>query len=348
MSALKRLRVDERSERVSWRNPEFADWKLTWRSGSPSEQESWDVHRCIISGGERPALFFVGAARNGAYESRSTELSTLLPAACKSHVPSFLDFVYVGSAGEMQPKDVMPLLKIADVLQCPKLYNLLIDFIDKEALGQTSGALEVMLKDACVLELLNVAESIGNLVPSRLLTALDFDLLEVDSPNLIRAVARKIAGARLSTWGAFAGHGQVTAEGSLAIAVLPGEISRKMYWCHATGYGQVFAKTQSWRLRVDRVRSQHTSLVFGIVAHDRPSLASHPRSGDLITTSFKTCAFAIFAYGDGVADGSSYHVNVSQDCDWKQTAAFPQRELRRGDIISIIFFLSRQWLRRRH
>ena len=67
MNALKRLKVDEQEALINWRNPRFADWKLTWQGGS-SETKSWEVHRCVLVGGARSAQFFVGATREGAYD----------------------------------------------------------------------------------------------------------------------------------------------------------------------------------------------------------------------------------------------------------------------------------------
>eukprot|EP00933_Yihiella_yeosuensis_P003552 TRINITY_DN10651_c3_g1_i1.p1 TRINITY_DN10651_c3_g1~~TRINITY_DN10651_c3_g1_i1.p1 ORF type:complete len:103 (+),score=20.00 TRINITY_DN10651_c3_g1_i1:38-346(+) len=96
MSSFKRLKVSEdNAERVDWRNPRFSDWKLTW-SSSPecSEAKSWPVHRCVLVGGERAAHFFCGATREGAYDSDSTDLSALLPEACKAYMDQALDFIY--------------------------------------------------------------------------------------------------------------------------------------------------------------------------------------------------------------------------------------------------------------
>ena len=62
-----------------------------------------------------------------------------------------LDFIYGGPLGELAAKNVMPLMKIADVLQCPQLQNDLIDHTEQKGLTK-AGTIEVLLKDACTLD----------------------------------------------------------------------------------------------------------------------------------------------------------------------------------------------------
>ena len=75
MADFKRLKVEERSERISWRNPKFADWKLNWSSDSASEVKSWDVHRVVLVGGQ--SLAFHGACQFPALAAESSLLLTV-------------------------------------------------------------------------------------------------------------------------------------------------------------------------------------------------------------------------------------------------------------------------------
>jgi hypothetical protein len=86
----------------------------------------------------------------------------------------------------------MPLFKIADALQCPSLQNSLVDLIEKKSENE-HGAIELLLKDACVMELYNIAETLVSILPLERLKALNFDLIQVDNICLMRAVARRLA-----------------------------------------------------------------------------------------------------------------------------------------------------------
>eukprot|EP00746_Dinoflagellata_sp_MGD_P002858 gnl/MRDRNA2_/MRDRNA2_105589_c0_seq1.p1 gnl/MRDRNA2_/MRDRNA2_105589_c0~~gnl/MRDRNA2_/MRDRNA2_105589_c0_seq1.p1 ORF type:complete len:404 (+),score=57.82 gnl/MRDRNA2_/MRDRNA2_105589_c0_seq1:90-1301(+) len=297
MSVLKRLKVEEASERITWRNPQFADWKLNWSSEDSSGVMSWDVHRLVLVGGTRPAHFFAGAAREGAYDSRSTELSLLLPQECKRCMEQVLDFMYGEPLGEVEAKDVMPLMKIADVLQCSQLQNQLIDFIENTGLSQP-GVIERLLQDACTMQMFSIAESLVRLVPMSQLTSLDFDLLEFDSVPLMRAVAQRMAQSKFMQWDHFLGHGEATSDGRVAIA-LPNAVSersRKGYWCHATGLGEARVGRHTWRFRIDQLPAAHVdfwNMVFGVVSGARPALQSLQSFGNqLFTSEFDCGAFA--------------------------------------------------------
>lgn len=270
MSAFKRLKVDEDSKPLSWRNPRFADWKLSWQSGS-SEAKSWDVHRAVLVAGARPAHFFAGATREGGYDSHATDLSVLLPEACKDHVERALDFIYGQPLGECAAQDVMPLFKIADALQCPSLQNSLVDLIEKKS-DNEYGAVELLLKDACAMELYNIAESLVCILPLEKLKALDFDLIDVNNLCLMRAVARRLAE---DTRGAFFwGHGRVRDRSiSLDLPNIPVEKRMKGYWCFAASNEEVFAGSHTWKLRIDHAPSDtpDSNMNFGIVSGDPPA-----------------------------------------------------------------------------
>eukprot|EP00928_Gymnodinium_smaydae_P007900 TRINITY_DN12825_c0_g2_i1.p1 TRINITY_DN12825_c0_g2~~TRINITY_DN12825_c0_g2_i1.p1 ORF type:complete len:204 (+),score=23.97 TRINITY_DN12825_c0_g2_i1:62-673(+) len=63
----KRLRSNLEIERITWRNPQFYDWTLTWEGDQPSSTTTWKVHRNVLVGGTRAALFFVGATPTPSY-----------------------------------------------------------------------------------------------------------------------------------------------------------------------------------------------------------------------------------------------------------------------------------------
>jgi len=307
VSALKRLKVAEDTERVSWRNPRFADWQLTWCSNS-ANGKSWDVHRCIVVGGPRAANFFAGATRE-VYDSQTTELSVLLPDQCKDHMDRALDFIYGIDLGDVAMQDLMPLMKIADVLQCPTLQNTLVDIMEtcaSPAIGETGG-IEVLLRDACALDMMPMAEMLVSVMPTNMLQALDVDLLEIDCVSLMRAVARRIAQARSSQWGVFLGHGHISPAGGLAIA-LPAanaERSRKGYWCHAMGAAET--RKQTWKLRVDHVpvvRDAAWDIVIGVVGGKMPSLRSLTTFDALYTTYCEAGAYLSFAHAPQTMDFS--------------------------------------------
>lgn len=332
MSALKRLKVDDQSSPASWRNPVFSDWKLTWHSSkAPSDAMSWDVHRSVIAAGARPALFFLGAAREGVYERQSTELSGLLPDVCKAYLEKTLDFIYGETLGDLKREDVMPLVKIADVLQCPKLQNTLIDAIDSNGFLRP-GNIEVLLKNACELQLFQFAESLVELMTPECLMALDFDVLELDEISLMRAIARRVVQVRAVQWASFVGHGLVTDEGTLAIALpnAPAETNRKGYWCHALSCSQPLTKKQTWRIRVDKTPPEEESwgMAFGITSGRRPDLdARRADFTSLLTAEFDTFAFAHFSQGNLVIDYTGI-VNRAEVPEGRL-------RLRSGDIISV-------------
>lgn len=276
MSLFKRLRVSEDQERINWRNPRFSDWKLTWKDDSASESRTWDVHCNILVGGARAAQFFAGASREGAYESKNTELSKLLPLACRDHVDRALDFIYGDPLGEVVPESVMALMKIADVFQCPKLQNALLGVI--EQFYDQQGFVEVLLKDACILDLPSLAETFVSLLPVERLAKLDFNLLEVDSISLMRAVAKRLSQSRTLQWERFVGHGEILGSSvRLKMACFGAEANRKGYWCHATSHATPQLESQTWKVRIDSALTRESGsscMAFGVVAGEFPDLST--------------------------------------------------------------------------
>eukprot|EP00928_Gymnodinium_smaydae_P071463 TRINITY_DN55033_c0_g1_i1.p1 TRINITY_DN55033_c0_g1~~TRINITY_DN55033_c0_g1_i1.p1 ORF type:complete len:319 (+),score=30.81 TRINITY_DN55033_c0_g1_i1:45-1001(+) len=119
--AFKRLKASEEDTRLTWRGDSlFSDWTLTW-----GDDLTFRVHRVILAGGSRPAHFFSGATNSG-FEANSTDLSKVLPLACKEVVEIALDFIY-GAELAAKPEELPLLYKLAEMLQCPTLQNTAVD-----------------------------------------------------------------------------------------------------------------------------------------------------------------------------------------------------------------------------
>jgi len=178
---LKRLKVEENSNKLSWRSPEFADWKITW-SIEGEGAKVWDVHRCIVAGGPRRSHFFAGATSAvglGSHTSAATELGMLLPKACLEHFEEVLDFMYGEPLLKTSPTGAVALFKTADVLQCPMLQNAVIDLMD--AMREESGGVEALLKAACSMNLFDLAGEIVDALSPSQICSMDVDLLELEN-----------------------------------------------------------------------------------------------------------------------------------------------------------------------
>eukprot|EP00928_Gymnodinium_smaydae_P007901 TRINITY_DN12825_c0_g2_i2.p1 TRINITY_DN12825_c0_g2~~TRINITY_DN12825_c0_g2_i2.p1 ORF type:complete len:406 (+),score=47.20 TRINITY_DN12825_c0_g2_i2:62-1279(+) len=302
----KRLRSNLEIERITWRNPQFYDWTLTWEGDQPSSTTTWKVHRNVLVGGTRAALFFVGATREGSYESQFTELSRLLPSGCKAYMERVLDFVYGESLGSCSSQDVMPLLKIADVLQCTALEHVMIDTL--ENLCHESACVETFLKGALSeFDLPRIAEALVDLVPLSRLTSVDFGALEeIGDINLMRTIARRLSAARMVQWERFAGHGEVI--GSSVAINMPkkgSEKSRKGYWCHATSFDSMCVGMQTWRFRIDHIPPcSHGAWVLGFAVANgsHPSVFEKEENCPL----FMYCASGAALWLEGTHEGTQY------------------------------------------
>merc|ERR1712232_1072838 len=125
--------------------------------------------------------------------------------------------MYGEPLGECAVEDVMPLVKLADVLQCPKLQNDLVDVL--EGCLDQEDSVAILLTDAYALRLPEVAETFLNMIPMGCFKKLDIDLLETDNLSLMRAVARRTQHAAMLQWERFIGHGEVYNGNSVALAM---------------------------------------------------------------------------------------------------------------------------------
>ncbi|CAE7415909.1 unnamed protein product [Symbiodinium necroappetens] len=272
-SAFKRLKVSEDGERITWRNPRFSDWELRWGD------RVWRVHCCVLVGGKRPAHFFAGASREGVYEGRDTDLAVLCPEACKDHVERALDFIYGEDLGAVSPEHVMPLLKIADTLQCPTLQNTVLDAME-HASGMP-GAIEVWMRDACIMNLNRVLEELVACLPRSRLINLNLDILDNDNVLVMRAVAKRMVEDRMVQWGSFEGHGQLNSDGSISLSLptVAQEQSRRGLWCRATGLGEASRGRHVWRIRVDSVPTIGAApdwyIVAGVISREQTDLSTN-------------------------------------------------------------------------
>jgi len=98
---------------ADWRHgAKLADHTLAW-GGS-----EWKAHRWVLGGQCR---YFEGI------EADRTDLSQLLPTIFKDSLPTALDFIYGNGLGELDPRELPALFKIADVLQCDTLKKFVLD-----------------------------------------------------------------------------------------------------------------------------------------------------------------------------------------------------------------------------
>lgn len=114
---------DANSARASWRDGQHGDWTL--RIGS----RSFNVHKIIVSTGERRSLFLDAAFRKPCGETAETDLTDLLPASCHAMFEDLLDYFY-GEALELAAESWGAFMKIADVMQVPALHTLCISKCD--------------------------------------------------------------------------------------------------------------------------------------------------------------------------------------------------------------------------
>jgi len=256
-------------ERITWRNPRFSDWQLVWKGDNASEDKVWDVHRHVLVGGSRAAQFFAGATREGAYESQSTDLAKLLPPMCKVHMDRTLDFIYGEPLGECGPEDIAPLMKIADVMQCPKLHNEIICSLDN--LYEQPGSVEVMLEGAGSMNLPSLAEALVTLLPIERLEKLDFKLLDVNSMHLMRTIMGRMDHARCLRWERFVGHGEVYGS-HMSLNPRDGDGNHdEIHSCFAVSRDPAQVQTQTWKIRIDKMpESPQPGIVIGVVGGKLP------------------------------------------------------------------------------
>ena len=212
-----------------------------------------------------------------------------------------LDFIYGEPLGDCAPQDVIPLLKIADVLQCSALHNQMIGIMETYCEG--GFTVESFLKSAIhEFELPNIAEALVDLIPLSQLTAIEFDLCEVDDLQLTRAIARRMRSARMVQWDLFAGHGQVV--GSSVSITLPNyrtKTSRKGLWVHASTACGVHAGLQTWKFRIDHLPSSSTEywgMIFGLAGGPTPDVTKLKETVSLAYMFDVGAHFAFFGVGD--------------------------------------------------
>lgn len=117
---LKRQRSTEDSEKrgYEWRTLKFSDFECVVGN------RTFELHRVIIGTGSRSAKFF-SAITNEEHtfkelKERRMDLTELLPEKCWPYFETFLDFVYQQDI-IFSKDNVVPLLKIANILDCQEL-----------------------------------------------------------------------------------------------------------------------------------------------------------------------------------------------------------------------------------
>eukprot|EP00933_Yihiella_yeosuensis_P041461 TRINITY_DN35857_c0_g1_i1.p1 TRINITY_DN35857_c0_g1~~TRINITY_DN35857_c0_g1_i1.p1 ORF type:complete len:291 (+),score=21.53 TRINITY_DN35857_c0_g1_i1:110-982(+) len=236
----------------------------------------------------------------------------------------------------------MPLMKIADTLQCPKLQNELVDNMEQKS---QVGSIDALLKHACDLDLVTIAESLVDALPASQLTCIDFDSLTINSMSLMRAIASKLAQSNAMTWGSFVGHGHVDATGGLALTLpnVRSERVRQGCWCHAMGANEVLNGKHTWKLRVDSTLYPGFLIAIGIVSGSSPSLVD-PMSdfSCLYTELFEGGAFLLLRGGLDVDGDSPVHVSTRTGSfsKWKQSHRLEDRVCQPGDYVTVTLTLA--------
>ena len=97
--ALKKHKAQgEPTSRCDWRTtPYSSDWTLYW-----DDDFVGHVHRVILVHGARPAHFFRGAFNEGFAAAASSDLSKVLPTACRKVLEIALDFTIAVNLNQNQ------------------------------------------------------------------------------------------------------------------------------------------------------------------------------------------------------------------------------------------------------
>lgn len=258
---LTRLQTAEDIQRITWRDGAlFHDWILAW--GDPEEASTTDsayrVHRVVLVGGQRPAHYFAGAVRFGV---GGTDLSKLLPDACRPAFEKALDFMYGEPLTDITSGEATLLFKIADVLQCPSLRNYVLDEVSR-MLAVDSAACE-MLVAAAQLGISELAEA---LVQSSSAQALWQAMMTLSRENLsqlatvIPVVMDRIGCGFAAAWGGIEHEGGSVRYDGPVIRFTGGGT------CIAWTQGEVRSGQHCWRIRIDEVHNASGFVALGVVA----------------------------------------------------------------------------------
>lgn len=337
MGPLKKLKKSHESQPISWRDPQFSDWKLLLTSDAET-QKVFDVHRCVIASGRRHSRFLeadVSRWHQGSAGDQSTELGRLLPQACYEHVEEFLDHMYGVVLKKPTPEGAAALLKIADAMQCPTLHNAVIDQLNKEELDG-GGEVEALIRHAWALGLTKFVEDLIEELPKNTIFNLDLDLINITNVDLALAVAKRAlreqASKSSSKWKEFLGNGQITSKGALKISLVQGSVGPSPYWVWATG-GEVKPgdtsriQTASWTLRVDQLPGDNRgwTLCVGVVSGKRDwKLAQARTDANMYSITHRTGFMGVTTWSP-IPGRVSTRLDVGTAGNWQRASADAQQ-----------------------
>jgi len=191
----------EPPESFHWRDGKYADWEV--KLGD----RTYSLHRVLLANGPRSCAFFSGACNAHFASPSSSDLSGVLPDRCHQHFERALDFVY-GMDYDADPRSLVGLMKIADVLQCGALLRMCVrtmqhtvtDELAKEWLEEARALHMKAVASACVQRLINM-KGAANLKSLETMTDQDAELcveilskddLQVEEDDVAEFVLRTV------------------------------------------------------------------------------------------------------------------------------------------------------------